>query len=87
MLELVGRRHFNISYGLITRRLAPNGVALVHSIRVYHNAKRFNHWLNKYIFPGDYIALLEQMVRAVGRLGPKIFDMKIMREHCDETLE
>ena len=30
----------------------PNGVALVHSIGILHDATRFNRWLNKYIFPG-----------------------------------
>ena len=32
--------------------LAPNGVGLVHSIGVLHNAIRCKCWLNIYIFPG-----------------------------------
>jgi cyclopropane-fatty-acyl-phospholipid synthase len=52
MLEHVGMRHFDSYFASIARLLAPNGVALVHSIGVHHNAKRCNRWLNKYIFPG-----------------------------------
>ena len=87
MLELVCRRHFNISFASIARLLAPNGAALIHSIGVHHNAKRCNRWLNKYIFPGGYIPSLEQMTRAAGRQGLKILDMEIMRGHYAETLK
>ena len=40
MLENVGMRRFNGYFASIARLLAPNGVALVHSIGVHHNAKR-----------------------------------------------
>ena len=52
MLEHVGMRHFDSYFASIARLLAPNGVALIHSIGVHHNAKSCNRWLNKYIFPG-----------------------------------
>jgi cyclopropane-fatty-acyl-phospholipid synthase len=61
--------------------LAPNGLALVHSIGVHHKAKRCNRWLNKYIFIGSYAPSLEHMTRAAGRQGLKTLDMEIMREH------
>ena len=40
MLEHVSMRHFEVYFASIARLLAPNGVALVHSIGVHHNAKR-----------------------------------------------
>ena len=40
MLENVGMRYFNSYFASIARLLATNGVALVHSIGVHHNAKR-----------------------------------------------
>jgi cyclopropane-fatty-acyl-phospholipid synthase len=40
MLENIGIRHFNSYFASIARLLAPDGVALVHSIGVHHNAKR-----------------------------------------------
>ena len=52
MLEHVGMRHFDSYFASIARLFAPNGVALVHSIGVLHNAIRCNRSLNKYIFPG-----------------------------------
>jgi len=87
MLEHVGMRHFDSYFASIARLLAPNGVALIHSIGVHHNTKRCNRWLNKYIFPGGYIPSLEQMTRAAGRQGLKILDMEIMRGHYAETLK
>ena len=87
MLEHVGMRHFDSYFASIARLLAPNGVALIHSIGVHHNAKRCNRWLNKYIFPGGYIPSLEKRTRAAGRQGLKILDMEIMRGHYAETLK
>ena len=51
MLEHVGMRHFDSYFASIARLLVPNGVALVHSIGLHHNAKRYNRWLNKDISP------------------------------------
>ena len=87
MLEHVGIRHFDSYFASIARLLAPNGVALIHSIGVHHNAQRCNRWLNKYIFPGGYLPSLEQMTGAAGRQGLKILDMEIMRGHYAETLK
>ena len=86
MLEHVGERHFNSYFASIARLLAPNGVALVHSIGVHQTARRCNRWLNKYIFPGGYLPSLEQMTRAAGQQGLKILDIEIMRGHYAETL-
>ena len=40
MLEHVSMHHFDSYFASIARLLAPNGVSLVHSIGVHHNAKR-----------------------------------------------
>tara|TARA_B100001093_G_scaffold17403_1_gene15868 strand:- start:368 stop:577 length:210 start_codon:yes stop_codon:yes gene_type:complete len=69
MLEHANMRHFHSYFASISRRLAPNRVALIHSIGVHHNAKHCNRWLNKYIFPRGYIPSLQQMMRAVGGKG------------------
>ena len=87
MLEHAGTRHFDSYFVSIARLLMPNGVALAHLIGVHHNAKRYNRWLNQYIFPRGYIPALEQMTRAAGRQELKIFNMEIMRRHYAETLK
>ena len=87
MLEHVGMRHFDSYFASIVRLFAPNWVALVHSIGVHHNAKRYNRWLNRYIFPRGYIPSLDQMTRAAGCQGLKILEMEIMRGHYVETLK
>ena len=51
VLGHVSMRHFDSYFASVARLLAPNGAALVHSIEVHHNTKRFNLWLNEYIFP------------------------------------
>ena len=79
MLEHVGMRHIDSYFASIARLLAPNGLALVHSIGVHNNAKRCNHLLNRHIFSKSCIPSLEQMMRAAGRQGLKILDMEIMR--------
>jgi cyclopropane-fatty-acyl-phospholipid synthase len=84
-----------MSAGVILTAILPrlrgywhqNGVALIHSIGVHHNAKRCNRWLNKYILPGGYIPSLEQMMLAAGHQELKILDMEIMRGHYAETLK
>ena len=86
MLKHAGMRHFDSYFASVARLLAPNGVALVHSIEVHHSSKKCKSWLNKYIFPGGYIPSLEQMTRAAGRQRLKILDMEIMRGHYAETL-
>ena len=75
MLEHTGIRHFDSYFALIAWLLAPNGAVLVHLIKLHHDTKHFNRWLNKYIFPGGYITSLEQMTRAARRQGLKILDM------------
>ena len=87
MLEHFDMCHFDSYFTSIARLLAPNGVALIHSIGVHHNAKRCNRWLNKYILPGGYIPSLEQMMLAAGHQELKIVDMEIMRGHYAETLK
>ena len=62
-------------------------MALVHSIGVHHNTKRYNRWLNKYIPPRGYIPLFEQIMPAAGHQGLKIRDMEIMRGYYAETLK
>ena len=87
MHKHVGMRHFDSYFALIEWLLAPNGVALVHSMGIHHNSKRCNRWLNKYIFHGGYIPSFEQMTSTGGRQGLKILDMEIMRGHYAETLK
>ena len=87
MLEHVGMRHFNSYFASIAWLLAPNVVALVHSIGAHYNTNRSNRYLHKYISPGGYKPSLEQITHAAGRQGLKILDMEIMRDHYAKTLK
>ena len=86
ILEHVGATHLNSYFASIARLLAPNGIALVHSIGVGHKSRRCNRWINKYIFPGGYLPALEQVTAAASHHGLKILDIEIMSGHYEETL-
>lgn len=87
MLEHVGATHLNSYFASIARLLAPDGLALVHSIGVSRKPRRCNRWINKYIFPGGYLPALEQVTAAASQHGLKILDIEIMSGHYEETLK
>jgi len=87
MLEHVGARYFASYFASIAKLLAPNGLALVHSIGVTRTTHRCNRWINKYIFPGGYLPSLEQITATASQQGLKIMDIEVMSGHYEETLK
>jgi len=87
MLEHVGAQHFQSYFATIARLLAPDGLALIHSIGVSRAPHRCNRWINKYIFPGGYLPSLEQMTAAASKQGLKIIDIEVMTGHYEKTLQ
>ncbi|MDA9639920.1 cyclopropane-fatty-acyl-phospholipid synthase family protein [SAR116 cluster bacterium] len=86
MLEHVGPQNFARYFDKVRNLLAPNGVAVIHSIGVHHRARPVNRWLTKYIFPGGYLPSVDQMIKATEGRGLKLLDLEIMRGHYAETL-
>lgn len=86
MLEHVGPHHLKTYFGAIKQRLAPGGIALIHSIAVNDHPAPVNRWIQKYIFPGGYLPSLDQIINAVTSQRIKILDMEIMRTHYADTL-
>ena len=66
--------------------LAPDGVALLHSIGRMEGPGTTNPWLRKYIFPGGYSPALSEVVPVVERERLWITDVEILRLHYAETL-
>ena len=86
MFEHVGPPQYNTYFETIKQLLAPDGVAVVHSIAHEGLGGGSNQWLDKYIFPGGYIPALSQMTGAVEDCRLWITDVEILRKHYAETL-
>jgi cyclopropane-fatty-acyl-phospholipid synthase len=86
MFEHVGVTHYGEFLAVIRRCLAPQGVALLHSIGRGDSPSVTNPWLAKYIFPGGYCPALSEVFAAVEKSGLTACDTEILRMHYAETL-
>ena len=86
MFEHVGVVHYRAFFEVVKRCLAPDGIALLHSIGRNTTPGRTNPWLTKYIFPGGYCPSLSEVLPAVEKAGLLTTDIEILRLHYAETL-
>lgn len=86
MLEHVGVGHLGEYFLRVRDRLAPNGVALIHSISTKAPPGVTGPFLRKYIFPGGYAPSLSEAALAVERSGLWLLDCEVWRVHYAETL-
>ena len=86
MFEHVGVKQYGAFFGKLNALLAPDGVALLHSIGRMDGPGTTNPWLRKYIFPGGYSPALSEVVPAAERMRLWITDIEILRLHYAETL-
>jgi cyclopropane-fatty-acyl-phospholipid synthase len=86
MFEHVGIPHYGEYFATLSRRLAPDGIALVHTIGRMRPPGITSPWIEKYIFPGGYIPALSEMVSPIEREELYITDIEMWRLHYAETL-
>jgi cyclopropane-fatty-acyl-phospholipid synthase len=86
MFEHVGVVQYPVFFRRLSDLLAPDGVALLHSIGRMDGPGTTNPWLRKYIFPGGYSPALSEVVPEVERARLWITDIEILRLHYAETL-
>jgi cyclopropane-fatty-acyl-phospholipid synthase len=86
MFEHVGVVHYRSFFEKIRELLAPDGVALIHSIGRFDGPASTNPFIDKYIFPGGYIPALSEVLPAVERAGLLVTDVEILRLHYALTL-
>ena len=86
MFEHVGRRNFLRFFDQVRALLAPDGVALIHTIGITVPPLPTNPWIGRHIFPGGYIPAASEVVRAVERSGLVLSDMEVWRRHYASTL-
>jgi len=87
MFEHVGINHYNAFFTQLKSLLAPDGVALLHSIGRMDGPGSTHPWVRKYIFPGGYFPALSEVVPAVERSKLWVTDIEILRLHYAETLK
>jgi cyclopropane-fatty-acyl-phospholipid synthase len=86
MFEHVGIPHHKTFFDTIRDRLAPDGVALVHTIGWMGRPNATNPWIEKYIFPGGYIPTLSETAVAVENSQLWTTDVECWRLHYAYTL-
>ena len=86
MFEHVGVNQYPTFFRCLRERLAPDGVALLHSIGRMDGPGTTNPWLRKYIFPGGYSPAVSEVVPQAERAGLWITDIEILRLHYARTL-
>ncbi|WP_082537509.1 MULTISPECIES: SAM-dependent methyltransferase [unclassified Aureimonas] len=87
MLEHVGAHHLAGYFRTVRDRLAPNGVALIHSISSKSPPGVTGPFIRKYIFPGGYSPSLSEISAAVEQSGLWVLDVEIWRKHYGLTLK
>lgn len=86
MFEHVGRRHYRDFFRQLDGLLAPDGVALLHTIGGAWRTGATNPWIRRHIFPGGHIPLLSQLLPAVENARFLIADLEVWRLHYAYTL-
>jgi cyclopropane-fatty-acyl-phospholipid synthase len=87
MFEHVGVNHYRTYFRQVNRLLAPDGVALLHSIGRSDGPGYTSPFIAKYIFPGGYFPALSEVVPAIESAGLIVTDVEILRLHYAETLK
>ena len=87
MFEHVGVNHYDAFFGKLRDLLAPDGMALLHTIGRTDGPGATNSWIAKYIFPGGYTPALSEVMASIERCGLYATDVEILRLHYAETLK
>jgi len=63
MFEHVGARNYHEYFESVHRNLAQDGLFLLHTIGCLHSVKKFDRWMNRYIFPNAMVPSGSQIER------------------------
>ncbi len=87
MFEHVGVNHYDAFFSRLRDLLAPDGVALLHTIGRPSGPGATDPWTTKYIFPGGYTPAMSEVLAAIERSGLYVTDVEVLRLHYAETLK
>jgi cyclopropane-fatty-acyl-phospholipid synthase len=86
MFEHVGIPHYTEYFAQVKNLMAPDGVALIHTIGRAAPPSSTNPWIAKHIFPGGYVPALSEMSAAMEKSGLWPTDVEVWRLHYAMTL-
>jgi cyclopropane-fatty-acyl-phospholipid synthase len=86
MLEHVGLPNYDTYFTRVSDLLAPDGIALIHTIGRSAPPVAHDPWLNKYIFPGGYVPSLSELAGPMERAGLWQTDIEVWRLHYAKTI-
>ncbi len=86
MYEHVGLRHGQAFFRKVSKLLADDGVALIHTIAKFRDPGPIPTWTSKYVFPGAYVPTLSEITPAIEKSGLYFSDIETLRIHYAETL-
>ena len=87
MFEHVGAPHYREYFRHVREKLAPEGVALIHTIGRTTPPGTTSPFIGRYIFPGGYIPAMSEMIGAVEHEEMVATDVEVWRLHYAETLK
>jgi cyclopropane-fatty-acyl-phospholipid synthase len=86
MFEHVGRPNYATYFAKVRDLLAPDGVALIHTIGRSGAPSITSPWITRYIFPGGYCPALSEVMPHVQSTGLFATDIEVWRLHYAQTL-
>ena len=86
MFEHVGPHHFEEYFRQVERLLAPDGVAVIHSIVRQKPNRADPPFVEKYIFPNGHIPSLGETFPAIEKTKLLVKDVEILTMHYADTL-
>ncbi len=86
MFEHVGIPQYGEYFGQVSDKLAPEGVALIHTIGRTAEPVPVSPWILKRIFPGGHVPSLSETAPHIEHSGLYPCDLEIPRLHYAETL-
>ncbi|MFN3643108.1 MAG: class I SAM-dependent methyltransferase [Gemmobacter sp.] len=86
MFEHVGVPHYGDYFRTVADRLAPDGIALIHTIGRNAPPAATSPWITKYIFPGGYVPALSEVAAPIEASGLWMTDIEVWRLHYADTL-
>lgn len=84
--EHVGAGNYADYFLRLRERLAPDGVALVHTTGRPGPPRPLNRWVAKHFFPGSHVPSLSEMTTALETSGLWLTDVEILRRHGEKTI-
>lgn len=86
MFEHVGLPNYRAYFGGLARLLAPEGVALIHTIGRIAPPSSTNPFIAKHIFPGGYVPAMSEVLTAIEQEALWVADVECLRLHYAHTL-